>query len=327
MSLYRTILKRAWDNAWHHKYLWFFGLFAALLGNGGELELIFGSYDRQGQETFFPAWQRFAETGLFSKAGLSNMVHLAQTEPASLFFALTVLLVIILLAIFLLWLCIVSQTAIVHNTAKIKHDKEHDFKDGLMQGIKKFWPVLGLNLIIKMITAVLFFLIGVPVVMGIVKTNTAINLSYVLMFIIFIPISLSLSFILKYAISYTIIKGQKFFESIKSGWILFKNNWLISIEMAILLFFINFLVGIAVLLAFLVLAIPLLLVMMIFSQSLAIINFWLFFMTALILLLLMIVFIGSLLSTFQISAWTHLFMELIGKGGTSKLARIFSKEK
>jgi hypothetical protein len=40
MSLYRSILKRAWEISWKFKYLWFFGLFAALLGNGGEFEII-----------------------------------------------------------------------------------------------------------------------------------------------------------------------------------------------------------------------------------------------------------------------------------------------
>lgn len=327
MTLYRTILKRAWDNAWQHKYLWFFGLFAALLGNGGELELIFRSFDEEARNTLFPTWQRFAETGLFTKAGLSNIGNLAHTEPLSLFFVLTAFLIVVLLALFVLWLAIVSQIAIVHNTAKIKHDKEHDFKDGVMQGIKKFWPVFGLNIFIKAIAGLLFFLIGIPIVLGMVKTSAMINLSYVLMFIVFIPISLVLSFVFKYAIVYTVVKGQKFFIAIRSGWTLFQKNWLVSMEMAILLFFINFLAGIALLFSFLVLAVPLLFVILIFSELTATVNFWFFIMAAIILLLLIVVFFGALLATFQISAWTHLFIELIGKGGASKIMRVFGKEK
>ena len=34
-SIYRSILKQAVNIAWKFKYLWFFGLFAALAGNGG----------------------------------------------------------------------------------------------------------------------------------------------------------------------------------------------------------------------------------------------------------------------------------------------------
>lgn len=327
MSLYRTILKRAWDNTWQHKYLWFFGLFAALLGNGGELELIFRNYDGQARDVLFPTWQRFAETGIFNGSALSNIANLARTEPYTLFLALTTLFIIVLLVMFILWLTIVSQVAIVHNTAKIKHDKEHDFKDGIMQGIKNFWPVLGFNLIIKLISAVLLFLIGLPIFFGFVKTTFTINLTYVLMFIIFIPISLVLSFVFKFAIVHTVVKGQKFLESIKSGFELFKKNWLVSMEMAILLFFINFLTGIALLMMFLILAVPLLFAILMFSKLFAFINFWLFIMSAIILLLLMVVFVGSMLSTFQISAWTHLFMELVGKGGVSKLVRVFGKEK
>lgn len=327
MSLYRTILKRAWDNAWKHKYLWFFGLFAALLGNGGELELIFRNFNEQGQDSFFPAWQKFVATGIFSKNSLINISNLAHTEPFSLFIALSTLLVIVLLVLFVLWLTIVSQVAIVHNTAKIKHDKEHDFKDGIMQGVKKFWPVLGLNIIIKIIAGTLFFLVGLPIYFGIVKSALTINLIYILMFILFIPISLVLSFVIKYAIVYNVVKDQKFLDAIKSGWNLFQKNWLISVEMAILLFFINFMTGIAILIIFLILAVPLLFIILIFSEIAAIINIWFFIFSALILLVVMVVFVGSLLSTFQISAWTHLFIELVGKGGTSKLVRIFAKEK
>lgn len=327
MSLYRTILKRAWDNTWQHKYLWFFGLFAALLGNGGELELIFRNFDGQARNVLFPTWQRFAETGIFSANSLHNIGNLAQTEPYTLFLALSTMLIIAILIMFVLWLTIVSQIAIVHNTAKIKHDKEHDFKDGVMRGIKKFWPAFGLNMIIKAISAVLFFLIGLPIYFGFVKTTFTISLTYLVMFVVFIPVSLILSFVFKYAIVYTVVKGQKFIESIKSGWELFRKNWLVSMEMAILLFFINFLTGIAVLLIFLILAVPLLFLILLFSELFVFVNFWLFIFSAVILLLIMVVFIGSMLSTFQISAWTHLFIELVGKGGVSKLVRVFGKEK
>jgi hypothetical protein len=39
ISIYRPILKTAWKVLWRAKYLWFFGFFAVLFGNTGELNL------------------------------------------------------------------------------------------------------------------------------------------------------------------------------------------------------------------------------------------------------------------------------------------------
>ncbi len=41
-------------------------------------------------------------------------------------------------------------------------------------------------------------------------------------------------------------------------------------------------------------------------------------------LLIMIILTGAALATFQISAWTGLFLELINKGGSSKIERVIS---
>ncbi|MCK4539763.1 hypothetical protein KAU09_01250 [Candidatus Parcubacteria bacterium] len=326
MALYRTILKRAWGNTWQHKYLWFFGLFAALLGNGGELELIFRGFDEPGRNNLYAGMQRILETGFFSKGTLSNMGHMAQEDPFSLFLALMTLFVILILGLFLLWLSITSQVAIVHNTAKIKHDKEHDFKDGILAGMKKFWPVLSLNIISRVAAAIMFFIIGLPLLLEIFKNPELVNSWYIIMFIIFIPLSLMLSFLIKYSIAFVVIKGQKTIHAIKSGWNLFKNNWLISIEMAIILFFINFLTGLAAILLFLILAVPFLFIILMFSKMAFYFNFWFIIVSAIILFLIMIVFVGAMLATFQISSWTYLFMELVGKGGVSKITRIFNKK-
>ena len=40
ITLYRDIIKEAWYITWRRKFLWFFGLFAVLLGNGGEYEIL-----------------------------------------------------------------------------------------------------------------------------------------------------------------------------------------------------------------------------------------------------------------------------------------------
>jgi len=113
---------------------------------------------------------------------------------------------------------------------------------GLTSGHKKFWSVLGLNVIIKLLINAVLFLSTLPLLLIAVKDSGWFVLAYVILFIIFLPIAISLSLMLKYAIAYSVLENEKFIISVEKGWKLFINNWLISLEMSIVLFIINFLV-------------------------------------------------------------------------------------
>ena len=64
---------------------------------------------------------------------------------------------------------------------------------------------------------------------------------------------------------------------------------------------------------------------MIFYKFASLLGFWLVIVFAVFLFFAAIVLVGSVLSTFQISAWTGIFIELVGKGGVSKINRIMGK--
>lgn len=127
---------------------------------------------------------------------------------------------------------------------------------------------------------------------------------------------------MKYAIAYVIIYKSKTGQALKQSWRLFKGNWLISLEMAVMLFFINLLVGLAVVLAILALAVPFLFLGLIFYYALAAVGSWLIVALAFTSFLLIVVVVGAALAVFQIASWISLFMELDKNRGVSKLARI-----
>ena len=83
MFLYRNILSQAWKITWRSKYLWFFGLFAALLGNGGELEIVFRGFDGDFKDSLFTGWQFWPE-GFFNADTISNIGRLLINDPVSL---------------------------------------------------------------------------------------------------------------------------------------------------------------------------------------------------------------------------------------------------
>jgi len=328
MLLYRNILSQASRVTWRHKYLWFFGLFAALLGNGGEYEILIRSLSGDIGQGFFPSFRNIASTGIFSRNILTNIGQIIKNDPFSLVMLLIVGLIILFLVGFLVWMMIISQAALVNNSAAIITGKKSPvprIKEGVLAGIKNFWPVFGLNIIIKIIIYLAFILVGLPIIFSMVQTGRPIaSFLYLILFLIFIPLAIALSFMIKYSIAYVVIKGSNFFQAISQGWSLFKRNWLVSIEMAFILFFINFLVGLGIILAVLILTIPFLFLALLFYNLFSLAGFWLIAFISLIILLFIIIVSGAALATFQISAWTGLFIELVSQGGISKIMRVIN---
>ena len=93
--------------------------------------------------------------------------------------------------------------------------------------------------------------------------------------------------------------------------------------MAFILFFFNFLVGLCLVVVFLILAVPFLFLALLLIKSGMFFNFGLLLAISILVYLAIIAVVGSALATFQISSWTGLFIKLVGRGGTSKLVRMF----
>ena len=323
---YRKILSQALKITWHNKYLWFFGLFAVLLGSGGEYEIIFRGLTGDMNQGFLQGAGNIIQTGIFSKSALANIGALIANDSVHFTVLLLVGLAVIALFCFLVFISVVSQAALVNNSAAIIKSKKRikiGIKDGAISGIKNFWPVFGLNMLVKIAVFLAFFLVWLPIILTANEAvSAAANSAYFIAFIILIPLAIVFSFVIKYAVAYVVISGVNFLESIKKGWALFAKNWLVSVEMAFILFVINLLAGLALALAVLTLMIPFALMAFILYKFFAGIGFGLIAVLGFISILLIIILAGSILTSFYISSWTALFIKLVGRGGTSKIERI-----
>lgn len=322
MTLYRNILKQAWQIAWRCKYLWFFGFFASLLGNGYEYDLLFNSVNGDIGANAFPGLQKIAETGFFSWHTLANMGKMMSENPLSVLSIILIGFLVLVLLAYLVWLAVISQIAIVNDSAAIiakKDIQKNVIQNGITAGMKSFWPVFGFNALIKIVGLFIFTLISLPILF--ISGKIGVNLVYAIVFLILVPAVIILSFIIKYAIAYVVIRGNGIVEALEQGWQLFARNWLVSLEMAFVLFFTNLFVGIALSLTILVLAIPLVLLAYLSLKFISIVAFWAVAVFAFIIIMALIITTGAMLAIFQISSWTGLFIELVGKGATSKLIR------
>lgn len=245
-------------------------------------------------------------------------------NPITMSLVVVVALIALAAFILLIWLAIVSQIAVVNNTDKIlksrKDVAEVTLHTGILAGIKSFWSVLWLNLVSKVVINILVLLVSLPLLF-MFWNKIFTGVIYILLFVIFIPIAVAFSLMIKYAIAFVVLKKQKFSKAFVSAWHLFKENWIVSLEVAFILFAISFFATIVILLAVLFLAMPFFFLALAFLSMFTALAFWSVVTLAAIILVAFVILCGSILSTYQVVAWTNLFNHL-GRGIESKIERL-----
>lgn len=318
MFSYRSILKSAWLTTKQHKKLWIFGFLAFLMSAGGEYQILTKILN----DDYGPAIYEKIITGAITPfAILSNLYQIFLADPKT-GLALVMMFAFLLAFLFgIVWICVKSQIALVK---WIKNYTKNDLKkvsvwEELSSKEHGFWQVLGLNVSIKLAISILFSLLSLPLIFLYFKDSGLSILAYSLFFTIFLPLSISLALIVKYSIAGVVLEKQSFVKSIESGWKLFFKNWLVSLEMAILLFLINFFASLVIIFLLTVILLPIMLTMIMFNLALPLyvvtIGSFLILITA-----------AAILMTFQTASWTLLYLELTKKVAKAKLERIFNKK-
>lgn len=325
MFSYRSILKQAWVIVWNNKYLWFFGLFASLTLAGGSIEyqfinqtfkqgVISSSY--QGLNT----WLALSETFQMVWWGL---IDLFKQNIIVIINSLTILLLTLTLITVFVWFAITSQAALIDGVKKVLSAKKKinisSIRAGLTVGNQHFWPVLWLNILIKILISFAFFLISLPLLFLAISDNSVFLIAYTILFTIFVPVAVSLSLLVKYAISARVLENKSITSSLEKAYSLFKKNWLISLELALLLFLISLVSSGLILIMLAIIVYPFAWLGLVLSLN------WLVVLM-LILALLAIIIFGSILTSFQIASWTNLYIHINDNKGVSKLERIFHKK-
>lgn len=326
-SLYRPILARAWEITKKFKSLWFFGFFAAIISSGGEYEIIARALYTPGNSdllsTTVAGFQEGLREGMVNgNAGLwKNIFSALFSNSSTMIVALAIFILVIAVVLFLLWLSTVSQIGLIRNVSLINKAKKTTFNEGIDAGVKLFWPVFLINVIFKVIIFVMLFLIGKELLLLAGKGGFATAL-YFISFIIFVIITLIVSFLIRYQLFYLVLKKQTWLEALKSSWKLFVKNWLISLEMAFLMFIFYIVVFfISVFIVAVLTAIPTV-VLLAYLSYLPIFAKSIIALVCVVLILITMIASTILISTFQWASWTMLFDRLTLKEELSKIIRL-----
>lgn len=315
MRIYRDIIRSAWHILWRYAWLWPFGLLAAVSGNGGEFSAVISKVNTVAQEAGFLTGLRQAIiSNEFEQAlsGLGNSLSARPLATAGIFILFGVV------ALLVVWLIIVSQVALIQGTSSIQEGKPSSFLRVAETGNRHFWPILFLNILARFATYLMMAIALLPFLISFLaqpNASSSLNSLVVISFLIFVPIAIIVSFILKYAAISVVLEDSRWWVALERAVNLFFRNWLVSLEMAAVLFAANIVLSIAVfsLTANTLLALP-------FSYYMT--NFSIVTVLRYLPAMLLIVAAGAWFSTFSYAAWTILFRKLQAGTITPKLLRL-----
>jgi len=312
------MLKNALSITWRYKYLWFFGLFAALLGNGGAFNYgikNFSKVESQG------VWLTNLSESLKSwKFGFGKIDWYGIFTNFDLWGAVLFLLMIVI-GLFLLWLSIASQGALVYG---IKAAKTQFFNEALRHGSKKFWPLLLVNIILAVAIAVLMAIFNLPFV--ILYLNTGGNVLWqtvivILSFIVWVPVTIIFYLIAQYAVIYIVNYDKHIAQAIKDAWLLFTKNWIVSLEAGFLLLLINIITSILLVAVVIVLALPFVMLGLLASALASNGFLWFVIILGILTFIALLFLYGAAWNVFQVSVWIQLFERITGGVVYSKILR------
>ena len=322
--VYRYILKRAWSITWKNKWLWIFGLFAATLGNGGSINILINGLDNVQMQASFLANLKI----LFSSSTIGEAGNLISQFFQNLTIYYTFLFILIIIAfIVILYLAITTQGALLISIYNIYKNKQAGLKKGFEVGKKKFWSIFAANLSGKLLVYLIFFILSIPFLFLYLKYNNILwqLVMLVVGFIVFVPFAVIVSFLVKYAVLYLVVENLTFKESVKKAWILFKNNWLVSLEIAVILFVINVVAAAVVIFSYFFIAMPFIALVYLSFQMGIEFMFWIGIIGGSALLLVVIFLLGAILSTYQSAVWVLVFNQLNESVVISKIQRLAAK--
>lgn len=298
-SIYRReVLQQALAIIWRKKYLWFIAFFAGLASYGGEINFLFRKLNAVTTfQTYLVAVRSVFVEGK-AHPYLQQFQSVFQQSPGSVI-GYVVLVMAMLAVIF--WLMFVSEGALMRIVGRTQEKKTNSFFDGISTGTEKFWSIIQVNVIGLLFGWATWIVVaGLPATIYFVSGNAAWSEVARVGAIISVVASAVISLVIQYATAGIVLRNLTAMQSVIDSWRLFRRNWLVSLEMAIIIFLVNLLVLIVTFGIYDVLGL-------------------FFSVTGLIILFSLLAIEFAALSAFSYSAWTIMYLQLVSGSAHSKI--------
>lgn len=320
MQLYSSIFKQSWSITKKHKVLWLFGLFVLFWGGKGvDFELFFSDAKLLGSNVS-PFQPEFWQTGSWQTV--------VATFGSNVFTGIGLVLLLLAFAVFVLFVIMSSQIALVDAFAVYKAQNPADrysLNHALKAGSKHMVRVLTVNLLSKAVSYGLLAVASAPLFLA--EFATAKFVYTLTLYVLIMPIVVSISILTKYAINAVIIGELSVSQAYKRGWEMFSQNVGTSFECALLSFVAFVATNVGSIIVAALATVPALFVGVIASFMLHT-NFAVFVYSYIFYALSVCIALASsaVFSAWHFGNWTLLYLELTKGARRSKIHRLFAGE-
>lgn len=319
-SVYRPLVRRAWSITWQEKRLWLFGLFAAVVVSGGELNMLFRNLERL---QALGVWADAARAHGIAALPLS-FVEVGGYTPGFYF----VVAFFLALTLFLLWFAVVAEGALVWGIERARRRAEITIEEGITQGKKLWGKSAALTVGLHIGAQLAWVLFALPPFLLFLSLGSSVWYTLFLMvaFLCLIPAGFIIALLFRLALAAAVIEQEPAGAAIVTAWKLFRAHWLVLLETVVVLVVGTTLAAILALSAAAVgltlLFGPLMLLSFVVGAPavLSLVVGLAFFVFLLCLLL-----VGAILATFQQAVWVLLFVRLRESPPLAKLVRLIAE--
>ena len=294
--IYRTLLREAFRLTWQRKTLWIFGIFAAFISTGGVMDIATtsmrrvqrgGSFMHQLLDTSFPGYTLIGK-------------YIGQMQAFGSFRLGAIIICMTLIVIGLLFLAVLSQTALIHGIKAPTHEHPNIVRK---RAHDHLFRIFVIDVLTKILGGILVSVTTLPMLWYYLQHS---SYSFTIAFVqtlVFFPAVLIVSILSILSVIHVIETESTVSEAIATAWTIFKTHWLATLEYAFILFCLMSLACFVLLGLVITLSIP---YALFYTASLLTGSFVIFVLTNVlygIFAFLVVFAFGGAMVTFQYSAW------------------------
>ncbi|MCP4569269.1 MAG: hypothetical protein GY841_16970 [FCB group bacterium] len=238
---YGKIISTGFSQAWKYKSLWILGFFVAGGGGGN-----FSNFTND-QSDGWGSW------GNWSEGGITDAIQQILSNPLVLF----MIVVAVLALIMIFWvLSTISIGGLIDAAGRLKRNEEYRLGACIKTGLRYFWSIFGLGLlvlIIMMAFVILLALVGV----GAFFAHWGIGAMSLIFLIPIFVVGLFMTVITSaLAERIIVLENRQVFDAIGDSWSLWRANLGPSVLYTLIYLGISIGIGLATLVLFIFVAVP-----------------------------------------------------------------------
>ena len=312
-SLYRDLIRGAWEIAWHRRELWLLGLLASLLMmNGGAFEFITRAIFK------ISSGEPFSGSVAYAQIALDSMASGDAATQTSIFFT-----ILLLAAVFALVVVVATAASggLLGAAAKKALKRPTNPRGAFTDGMSKLGPLILTQAVGRIVIFCAFALaaLGVYFTFADVGSMTL----AIILFVVFAAATLIVSFLMMMTNAGIMVGGERWVNAVHDACRFLRKHWLISFEMIALIFVIALAAAVAIILVALVLLVPFALILIALAALHVTYGLTVLMFIYGLLALAAIVTVGSMLAVFEHAAWALLYVRLADRGAAPKLERLW----